>query len=562
MKPFVVPGGWTPLEGCQVVDVRIVYRPPGWRRCHERARDDEDGGPDIDALLAEAELPAEHWDDDETPLGQHWTVITVQEQPAPGFPAPYGHYDVHLLDAPGADGPVELIVRRLLYPVDPGNPEFARIEHRRKGKRRGPKPKGEVKSKAGHDETGTEKAAGARPATIARPHPEIAPGGTRTRRLERYVVRHLCQRPIAAVARETGLAESTTADIFYPWAGEVDAVFPQRLPRYLGIDNKDASKRHFTQFTDLMTGEVVEVIEGQTAEAVTAALSRFSGGDAVVLVTMDYAAPYAKAVRTALPKARIVSDKRHMLFHILQAMRDVRSKTEKDVRANTRKGDPQRAALAHSFVLMTKRRHELTTEESEKLAITFAEFPKLKLVYDAKEAWYDIFQKTTQGARQAKRAIGAWLRTWVMGRDAPQVTRDAYGTAAKTIVQRLQDIVAYFDPTAVLPDGRRATNAATEALNGEIKRLHVERRGFGKRDTMFAHFRLHVLHRCGKRSWEASCAALARAQHRASTGGGAVPAAAVPPPHSDPLVRERRALMIGDTLSPAWLERLEKCFES
>lgn len=545
MSAIPVCNGLSPFGSLELEDRQSVHRPPGWRLRDGRKEITAISGTDIAALIAEAQLLPEQWQPDVSPLGQPWVVSYLKERPLPGLPEPCDTFTETVLDVPGALGPSQLIITRNVYTLDPASPEFGRVAVRLNGPRRGRKPSGSQPN------GGKRKI---RPALR-----ELHPSRAMTMDLVRWIQKETHKRTFASVARQMGGCESSVADIFYDFAERVDQEFPRALPEYIGIDNKVEGKRHFTQITDLVKGRVVELFEGLSAAAVEAALSRFTGRDRVKLVTMDYAKGYASAVRRLLPNARVVADKRHVLDRIRKWMNTYRFKVETSHKQQAKKKGLDPDALAHSFYLMNKRRRQLSNGEKEILTGIFVLYPDLKEVYDAKEAWYDIFQRSGDGVEVAEEAIRAWLDRWVKGSNAPAVTKKAYASYARTIEKRLADIVAYFRPDAVLPQDpdddkilppskRRATNAAVEALNGEIKRLYAECRGFGKRKNpedwtkTFKRFRLRVLHWCGVRTWE-ECQMVLAGRHLAR---------AATPRHSTPLVTALVALRIGDDL-PDWL---------
>lgn len=543
MSVHCVPGMWTPLRNARLIGQEMINAHPDWRPLKDGfAQTQDEDGPDPDALRTGLSTPAECWEQDGTPLGRPWTILYFEETLFAGVTELIGSYEVRFLDVPNGDGPVLCVMKRFRRKVVGGDASPVSTMRVGKMETRG-RPRKETNSSKEVVRITTEV-----------PHnPELDEGHRMTRRLVRYIERQAHRRTFAEVARETGASETVVATIFYDYAARVDKVFPRRLPKFLGIDNKVLGGRHYTQLTDLEAGKVIELIEGTSAPPVNVALARWEGRDQEMVVTMDYANAYAASVKDMLHKALSINDKRHIINAIRDRLNSHRSEIEKNARA---RGEDI-SHLAHSFRLLNKRRHQLSETERARQEVIFERYPDLRLLYIAKEEWFGIFQAKDQGIDKAGKAVRSWLWRWVEGGEAPEITRRIYGKNKKTIDDRFCDIIAYFSLEAKISDDRRATNAATEALNGEMDRLYARCRGFGHKDDMFYRLRLRVLHWCGERTWE-SCQVHLAGHHLASVS---VSDDTAPPLHPNVLIAELLSLRIGDSLGNDLIEALKKEYE-
>jgi transposase len=111
----------------------------------------------------------------------------------------------------------------------------------------------------------------------------------------------------------------------------------QRLPRYLGMDEKSFAKGHQyeTLVWDLQRG-TVEYVEDERKEASLA--SYFAGFTEaararVIAVAMDMWDPYIAAVRKSVPdgEEKIVFDRFHVMRHMSKAVDDVRRREHKEL---------------------------------------------------------------------------------------------------------------------------------------------------------------------------------------------------------------------------------------
>ena len=115
----------------------------------------------------------------------------------------------------------------------------------------------------------------------------------------------------------------------------------QRLFRpSLGIDELYLNRRYLCILTNLEERTLLDLLPGRQQEAVTKRLMSMTERDKIEIVSMDMWKPYRRAVQAALPQARIVVDKFHVVRMANEALEKVRKGLRKELKANQRR-NPQ-----------------------------------------------------------------------------------------------------------------------------------------------------------------------------------------------------------------------------
>lgn len=408
------------------------------------------------------------------PLRHCGTITLAREIPAAGRRTSGGYW-VHVLDAPNADGPVGLVLRRCRYAVD--------------GDRNATAASGAAQPAA----SGTFRKMGA-PAVLLL---DAATGGARmTARLCRYIERECCASTFAAVARRTGVDEETVARLFYAFATQADPLHSRRLPRYLGIDEAHIHKKYFTVLVDLEAGKLFAIREGMAADRVTAFLREFEGAGDVAVVAADLSKPFARAVFDVFGPDRLCNDKRHVLELIRKVLNDARNEA-------LRNGNGPGTARS-AYHMLNSRWHTVLANETwrRRMEDLARSHPELVALHRAREEFNRIFDRSSNAPnpKDAERRIRAWIQSWVTDAKGGTGVADRLRGVAGTIQHRLPDILRYFDPTFHVSKKRRTTNAGTEAVNGNVKLAVWTARGFASKENL----RFRVLYLCGDRSYKES----------------------------------------------------------
>lgn len=294
--------------------------------------------------------------------------------------------------------------------------------------------------------------------TFREPLPDIDDKRLMTSRLKEHIQKRAMRETFAVVARETGLDEKTIRHVFDDYANEKAQSMPFVTPRILGIDELKLVGSFRCILTNIEHNTVFDILPSRKKECVREYLKKLPDKDNIEQVTMDMWRPYKDAVNAELPGRIIVIDK----FHIVRMANESLEASRKAIRATLERKD--RLKLKNERFVLLKRRHSLSEEETEKLQKWSAWYPELGLAYDAKEAFFCLFDDQGLDSKTAKEALIAWQR----GID-PSIARH-FETLTKALNNWMPEILNGFDYPI--------TNAYTESINRLAKDLQRMGRGY------------------------------------------------------------------------------------
>ncbi len=229
----------------------------------------------------------------------------------------------------------------------------------------------------------------------------------------------------------------------------------------LGIDEVSQRKGHrdfLTVVCDIDQGKLVEVIDSHKQKDIIAVLMQqpLEVRQQVTEVSVDRWGGFPKVVSEVFPNAQIVFDR----FHIMKPVNAELNQVRRQV-AMTLKGS--------KFILL-KNNVDLVAEEQAKLEVILSHSPRLRVAYELKEDFRDIFE-----ARQTVEAGKEQLLEWL------QTAHLIYTDGLDTIHAHLDGICNYFLS--------RTTSGAMEGINNRIKL--IKRQGYGF--VNFDNFRARLL---------------------------------------------------------------------
>jgi len=170
-------------------------------------------------------------------------------------------------------------------------------------------------------------------------------------------------------------------------------------------------------------------------------------------VSVDMWGGFPKVVQEVFPNARIVFDR----FHVMKPVNEELNKVRKQAQM-TLKGS--------KFILL-KNGVDLTEEQKVKLADILEHSKRLKLAYELKEEFRNIFERS-QTVEAGKEQLLAWLKK----------ARSVYCDVLTTIRNHLDGICNYFL--------HRTTSGVMEGINNRIKLIKRQAYGFVNFDNFWA----------------------------------------------------------------------------
>jgi transposase len=242
--------------------------------------------------------------------------------------------------------------------------------------------------------------------------------------------------------------------------------------REIAIDEISVSKghRYLTVVLDLVTGAVIFVGDGKGADALKPFWKRLRGSGArIKVVAMDMSPAYREAVSRALPRAKIVFDR----FHVMKLFNDKISDLRRSLyhRAN----EHQKKVLKGSRWLLLKAAENLDPERDEMARLKEA----LRLNKPLATAYY-LKEELRQFWQQPGREFdGLFLKGWLRRARASGIR--ILIQMAETLERHRSGLLAYYRyPVSTGP---------LEGTNNKIKTMR--RQAYGFRDHEF--FKLKIL---------------------------------------------------------------------
>jgi transposase len=297
--------------------------------------------------------------------------------------------------------------------------------------------------------------------TFLEPLRDMHDGHRATRRLVEYIEKRvMLKETFARIAADVGLSEWTIRSIFDEFAALEQKRYHPDTPRFLGIDEAHLFRHYRCVITDVEKRTIIDLLENRSTISVANYLRKMHNRNRVEVVCMDMWQPYREAVKAVFPEAKIVVDKYHVVRYASQGMDDIRKDVKKTLTA-----EKQRRAFKHDRYALLKRPDKLNAHEQLALGHCLT-YPLLKQAYELKESFYDIFDNSPD-RHFARQEYDAWLE-----RLTPETQR-YFEPLTKAMENWSEEIFSYFD---LMPNP--VTNAYTEALNGIIKLINKNGRGY------------------------------------------------------------------------------------
>lgn len=313
--------------------------------------------------------------------------------------------------------------------------------------------------------------------TFYAPIPEMDETRQMTRRLVEHIQRESLDRPFVHVADAVGVTEGTVRHIFNEHTKELSAGYSYATPAALGIDELYLLGEMRCILTNVEYRTIVDLLPKRDKKTVQAYLSKMKDGHKVEVVVMDMWRPYREAAAAVLPGAMVVVDKFHVVRMATDALDSVRKKLRDELT------DKQRRTLKRDRYVLLRRRHDLSEKDELLLSTWRNNFPQLAAAYDAKEAFFDIYQAIDRAAAEA--AYDKWRSA------LSSEMETAYKELITAVTNWRAPIFNYFDTGL--------TNAYTEAMNGVAKAVNGLGRGYSF-DSIRAKM-LFVGHRHKRDTW-------------------------------------------------------------
>jgi len=297
--------------------------------------------------------------------------------------------------------------------------------------------------------------------------PWAAPRARHTRTFDRHVASLVQVADKSAAHRMFHIAWRTVGRIV---RRVVDAFLPGDLLddlEFIGVDETSYKRghRYITVVTNLMTGLVVWVGEGKTAETLGEFFQLLGPERAakIVLVTMDMGEAFQKAVKAWAPNADVVFDRFHVVKLLLEAIDEIRREE-----CRVLDGDARKALKNTRFSLLRNPKHRKPKDEE---AITRVKSGNGRL-YRAYQLRVDFEQLwLIHDEDEARDFLMRWTRSALLSR------REPLRKFARTVRKHIDGILGFMRWDGI-------TNANLEGMANKIKLCIHKAFGFHSVDSL------------------------------------------------------------------------------
>ena len=258
-----------------------------------------------------------------------------------------------------------------------------------------------------------------------------------------------------AVGVKYGLSATSVKKIFDEYVSDKQKEWVKYSPEILRIDEAHLCNQMRGVFVDVQNRGLIEMLPKRDKVSVIEYLNSLPHHERIKVVTMDMWRPYRDAVNEVLPRAMIVIDKFHVIKEVNNALESYRKEFQKSLTKE------RRISLKNSRWLMLHNAEVLDNEERQRLERLFAVYPELRLPYQLKESFRDIYQSGDRYIAEEK--FERWCES-IPEDLAP------FLSVKETVCNWYNEIFNYFDYPY--------TNAITESINNLIKSIEKAGRGY------------------------------------------------------------------------------------
>lgn len=282
-----------------------------------------------------------------------------------------------------------------------------------------------------------------------------------TKRLREEIGRAARDSTVKAVAAAKRVSQETVRKALVEGAGGGDSTGAGPV-RHLAMDDFSVrrGRRYQTAFYDLEAKRVLGVVEGRTSEAVSTFLKGLAEVELVRAVTMDMSNAYRSAVEEALPWARVVADK----FHVIRRVNEQLGK----LRLRLQTQGAGKEELYKARYLLVRNGEDLSGAERKKLWALLRVYPDLRRAYRLKEAFRHWYRPKPKA--EARIELRAWTN---------QVAEEGpveFTELLWMLKSWREEILNYFE--------FRLTNAFAEGKNTRTKALQRQAYGYRNLDNL------------------------------------------------------------------------------
>ncbi|MDK9790668.1 ISL3 family transposase [Vibrio sp. D431a] len=285
----------------------------------------------------------------------------------------------------------------------------------------------------------------------------LSPDFRMTKRAERNIARKAGKAPFIHIASELGISEGTVRNVFQTYVELIESKHDRIAPRVLGIGETHFSKKMRLFMTDIEKKTLLDMRKDRSQDATQKAIMRLTNWKNIEIVCIDMWRPYLRATKQLLPDAVVIIDP----FHVAKMANEAMEKARKAVRKEL--SDKERKKLKNDRKILLKRRDNIKgLNELASFEFWTNEFPELMEVYNAKEAYFGMWDMPTRQLAEE------YWENWKT-QSTPAILKH-FAPALKAFDNWHEYIFNWWDYPY--------TNDVTESLNSVIKGVFRNGRGY------------------------------------------------------------------------------------
>ena len=223
-----------------------------------------------------------------------------------------------------------------------------------------------------------------------------------TIRLREQIEKESLKKPFANIAEEYSVSPTTVKRIFNAYIERLEKDMTFLTPVILGIDEAHLNKSMRAVYTDIIGRKVLDIQPSRKKCDVKAFLSKLPNKNNIEVVTIDMWRYYKEAVYEELPKAKVIVER----FHVIQLVNNALEGERKSFKGSLDR--KQRSKLLKDRFLLLRNKEDLEPKQIWDMQLMFLDFPQLKLAYELKEQFRDIYKHDNR--EDALRAYEDWKK--------------------------------------------------------------------------------------------------------------------------------------------------------
>lgn len=302
--------------------------------------------------------------------------------------------------------------------------------------------------------------------TFTEPCPLVKPNARLTTRFRNHLAQEALNGTWDELAYKYSVSPPTISEAFNEWAIENEKKHSDCLyaPRVLGIDECHLSPEGKKDgmrgiFVDNETHYLLDITKDRLKPTIVAWLKSLKAPEQLEVVTMDMWDGYRKAVYEVFgDRVKVVVDHYHVIQELMVQMQKARNNVYSHLPAGTLKDHTNNLSLLKSNI---ENFDDYMKMEANRL---FKAVPDIKTVFALKESFRAIYNLTDR--KQAEEAFEKWCKQIPDNDDFKP-----FKSVERTVRNWHKEIFNFFDCG-------RVSNAATEAINGKIKKNNRKGNGY------------------------------------------------------------------------------------